>query len=145
MVVRGHKGAHYNEMGQLTRFVSCREYLRVTRAGKREAPRHLALSRYQRVHEVHEGEEIAEARTRRGNCGGEEEPQRHEGRAPIVLHPRRSSVCTTRRKIGRGEARLNWGREEARNFTSRREGTGGQAPVICNPYAQTPTTASLTD
>lgn len=70
MVVRGHKGAHYNEMGQLTRFVSCREYLRVTRAGKREAPRHLALSRYQRVHEVHEGEEIAEARTRRGNCGG---------------------------------------------------------------------------
>ena len=70
MVVRGHKGAHYNEMGQLTRFVSCREYLRVTRAGKREAPRHLALSRYQRVHEVHKGEEIAEARTRRGKKGG---------------------------------------------------------------------------
>lgn len=135
-MVRGHKGAHYNEMGQLTRFVSCREYLRVTRAGKREAPRH--LSRYQRVHEVHKGEEIAEARTRRGTA-----TSRGKGAPSCFTHEGR--VCMTRRKIGRGEARLNWGREEARNFTSRREGTGGQAPVICNPYAQTPTTASLTD
>lgn len=93
---------------------------------------HLTLSRYTGSNT---NEKRCEGRTRGGMAGAS--CYRDTRRA---LPRGRSSVYDGERQteLGgrhRGEAWLNWRREEARNFTSRREGTGGQAPVICNPYA----------
>lgn len=116
-------------MGQLTGFVSRGECLRVTRGGKRE-------------HGTWPCRGITVEQQRENEREEEEEPPHVAKTSPSSLCHGWKVKCERQREEDTGgEAWLNWVREEARDFVSRREGTrGGLAPVICNPYARPPTT-----
>ena len=145
--VQKDRGRRY-EMGQLTGFVSRGECLRVTRVGKREHG--TWPCRGITVEQQRESKREREREREREIVKGETERRRklctlQRRRPSCSTTDGRSSVKDRGEEDTGGEAWLNWVREEARNFVSRREGTrGGLAPVICNPYARAPTTP-LTD